>query len=140
MSMFYCFSCRTTLGYLRDLPTGPLLVTDYQKRKHEKHAVVSTSEHLQSIFFDPSTSAIRPYVEDALLRGPMEVDDQNPINFYSTSTGTVGFRYECGTPIKSQDAVRVVLSTSPERRHAFPENTARLVSATCTKCGRRIFG
>ena len=136
---YYCFQCRATLGYSRDLPNGALLVTDYQRQKHEKHSVVSTSERLQSIFADPSTSAIRRYVEDALLSGPMEIDDQNRVNFYSTSTGTVGYRYEWGTLVEFEDATKVVFSTSPERHHAFPENTARLSTATCAKCGRLIF-
>src|SRR5581483_4455446 len=104
MITYYCYPCRAMLGYSRDLPTGPLLAADYQRRKHDKHSVISTSEPLQSIFADASTSAVRPYVEDALLRGPMKIDDQNRVNFYSTSTGTVGFRYEFGTPIESQDA------------------------------------
>ena len=139
MTTYYCFQCRTTLGYSRDLPSGALLVTDYQKGRYEKHTVVSTSERLQSIFADPSTSAIRHYIKDALLTGAMEIDDQNRVNFYSTSTGTVGFRYEWGTLVESQDATKVVLSTSPERYHAFPENTARLSTATCAKCGRLLF-
>lgn len=140
MPIYYCLECRTTLGYSRELPIGPLVVTNYQSQKLQKHSIVSTSERLQSIFADPSTSAIRQHVEDALLSGAMEIDDQNRINFFSTSTGTLGFRYEWGTLVESQDATKVVLSTSPERRHAFPENTARLSTATCAKCGRLIFG
>lgn len=101
-------------------------MTDYQSRKYKKHSIVSTSERLQSIFTDPSTSAIRPYVEDALLWGAMEIDDQNRVNFYSTSTGTVGFRYEWGTLVEAQDATKVVLSWSPERRHAFPREYGSL--------------
>jgi hypothetical protein len=35
---------------------------------------------------DPSKSAIRRDLEEALLHGPMEVDDKGRINFYATSS------------------------------------------------------
>lgn len=130
---------RTKLGYSRQLPSGVLLQSTYQRDKHRKHTVLSTAERLQSIFADPSTSAIRPYVEAALLHGAMEIDDQNRVNFYATSTGTAGFRYEWGTLVEAQDAVKVVLSTDLARRHEFPESLNRLGRATCATCGRLIF-
>lgn len=99
----------------------------------------SAAERLQSIFADPSTSAIRPYVEAALLHGAMEIDDQSRVNFYATSTGTAGFRYERGTLIEQQDAVKVVLSTDATRRHEFPESLNRLGRATCATCGSLVF-
>lgn len=123
----------------RRLPAGPLLQTAYQRDKHQKHTQISTSEALQSIFADPSTTAIRPYVEAALSSGAMEVDDRGRINFYATSTGTAGFRYEWGVPIEEQDAVKVVLSTDSGRRHEFPESLHRLGGAICAQCRRPIF-
>ena len=57
---FYCFECRSQLGYARQLPSGPLIQTEYQRTKHRKHSEISAGERLQSIFADPSTSAIRP--------------------------------------------------------------------------------
>jgi hypothetical protein len=139
MAKFYCYECRLKLGYSRQLPSGPLLQTDYQRDKNKKHTELSTGKRLQSIFADPSTSGIRGYIEAALLSGAMEIDDQNRVNFYATSTGTAGFRYEWGTFLEEQDAVKVVLSTDPGRRHEFPESIDRLGCATCATCGRLIF-
>lgn len=136
--MFYCRKCRFELGYSRALP-GPILNTNYQRAKHAKHTVVSTSEELQSIFANPSTTAIREHVERALLAGPMEIDGCNRINFYSTGLDgrPTGYRYEWGILVNSQDATRVVLSTSPDRYHAFPDST--LNDPLCARCGEKIF-
>lgn len=90
MPTYYCSRCRFELGYSRELPSVALLESNYQKDKHQKHTVLSTAERLQSIFADPSTSAIRRDLEEALLHGPMEVDDKGRINFYATSTGSRG--------------------------------------------------
>ena len=115
MSEYYCSRCRFELGYSRELPSVALLESNYQKVKHQKHTVLSTAERLQSIFTDPSTSAIRRDLEEALLHGPMEIDDKGRINFYATSTGITGHRYEWGTLVQSQDMTKVVLSTSAMR-------------------------
>ena len=82
MPTYYCTRCRFELGYSRELPSVALLESNYQKDKHQKHTVLSTAERLQSIFADPSTSAIRRDLEEALLHGPMEIDDKGG----STST------------------------------------------------------
>ena len=139
MPEYYCSRCRFELGYSRELPSVALLESNYQKVKHQKHTVLSTAERLQSIFTDPSTSAIRRDLEEALLHGPMEVDDKGRINFYATSTGITGHRYEWGTLVQSQDMTKVVLSTSATLRHAFPESSFRLGATTCAKCGQSIF-
>ena len=127
------------MGYSRELPSVALLESEYQKAKHEKHSVLSTAERLQSIFTDPSTSAIRRDLEEALLHGPMEIDDKGRINFYAASTGVVGHRYEWATLVESQEMTKVVLSTSATLRHAFPESSFRLGVATCAQCGQSIF-
>ena len=137
--MFYCRNCRLERPeYDRGLP-GPLVTTDYQKGKHAKHTIVTSSEALQSIFSDPSTGAIREHVERALLNGPMEIDHRNRVNFYSTGLDgrPTGYLYELGELKGSQDATRVVLSTDAHRYHAFPDNT--LADPVCALCGERVF-
>jgi hypothetical protein len=137
--VFICRECRRVdLDFSRDVP-GPLLKTTYQQDKHRKHTLVSSSEALQSIFSDPSTSAIRAHVENAVLRGPVEVDVKGRVNFYSTGIDgqPTGHRYEFGTCISPADYTRVVLSTSPERWHAFPDNV--LANPVCDRCGRKVF-
>src|SRR5262245_49370522 len=118
MSKFYCRDCQPKLDWSLDLPsTQALYQSDYQKGKYRKHTELSTGERLQSIFNDPSTTSIRQFVEDALLRGPMEIDDQNRVNFYATSTGPVGFLARWGVRVEKQDAVRVVKTSDPTLRH-----------------------
>jgi hypothetical protein len=139
--IFYCSECRATFDeYRRTLAPGPLYQSDYQKKKQQKHTVVSISEALQSIFADPSTSAIRSYVERALSSGPVEIDDRSRVNFYSTSTGEAGSLYEAGAVADPfEDAVKVVLSTSTDLRHEFPVNVRSISHVLCHGCGRLVF-
>jgi hypothetical protein len=137
--MIVCRQCRKAdLDFSRKLP-GPLLKTTYQEDKHRKHTIVSTSEALQSIFSDPSTSSIRVHVENAVLHGPVEIDSKGRVNFYSTGLDgqPTGYRYEFGVCIAPSDATRVVLSTSPEKWHAFPDGI--LGDPVCDRCGRKVF-
>jgi len=140
MATYYCRACRLTLGYSPALPSGPLLQTSYQRQKHEKHTLVDPSERLQSIFADPSTASIRVEVEEALVSGPMEVDDDGRINFLSLPGTGSGFRYEWGTRIEAQDVTKVVLSSNAGLRHQFTEASTRLGDQRCCVCGYEIFG
>ncbi len=140
MATFFCATCRSELGYSREVSTARLLQSDYQRVKHQKHTDIDPDEHLQSVFRDPSTSSIRQHQERALLEGPMEVDDNSRTNFLCLSGDGTGMRYESGIPIESQDVTRVVLSSSAQRVHAFPESSARLGHPRCVRCGVEIFG
>ena len=136
---YYCSRCRFETGVLARVAERRLARSNYQKDKHEKHTVLSTAERLQSIFADPSASATRRDLAEALLHGPMEIDEKTRINFYATSTEITRHRYEWGTVVQSQDMTKVVLSTSATLRHAFPESSFRLGATTCAKCGQSIF-
>jgi len=136
--MFYCTACRLWLGHSRSLHPGPLLQSEYQRRKYEKHTVVDPSERLQSVFHDPSTSTIRVEVEKALLAGPMEVDDCGRVNFLTLSQAE-GHRYEWGVQVETQDLTKVVLSSRADLRHEFPEASTRLGCQRCCLCGSELF-
>jgi hypothetical protein len=140
MATYYCVACRVTLAYSPALPSGPLLQTDYQRQKHEKHTLVDPSKRLQSIFTNPSTASIRLEVEEALVSGPMEIDDEGRINFLTLSGAGSGFRYEWGTRIEAQDVTKVVLSSNAGLRHQFTEASTMLGAQRCCVCGNEIFG
>jgi hypothetical protein len=142
VAIFYCPECRSTVDeYRRTLASGPLYQSEYQKAKQQKHTVVSTSEALQSVFADPSSAAIRPFVERALSNGPVEIDDLGRVNFYSTSTGIAGSLHQAGALVDPhQNAVKVVLSTSTDFRHEFPVSISSISHVICHRCRRLVFG
>ena len=94
MATYYCATCKSELGYSREVSTGRLLQTDYQRAKHEKHTDIDPDLDLQSVFLDPSTVAIHQNQRQAILKGPIEIDDSSRINFLWLSADGTGRRYE----------------------------------------------
>ncbi len=122
---YYCHTCGSKLGLIRDPPHGKIIRTAQQYTSHLKHTVPDSRFSIQSVFADPSTSAYAGHLVSAMLAGAVEVDEQGRTNIIFAAGRQTGFRYEFGQLIQPSDAVKVVQSSNSGLVHAFPENRYR---------------
>lgn len=135
MSTYYCHECARRRGYLNKIETGKLIGTEYQLGKYAKHTCVASSEAIQSLFTDPSTSAYESYVVNSVLAGSVEVDAKGRRNIVWAAGQNIGFRYEHGVVRRPENVVKVVLSTDSSLIHCYAESSTQFVEASCLDCG-----
>ena len=135
---YYCHRCAKQLELINDPPTGKVVQTQYQYNKHRKHTVADSTQAIQSIFSDPSTSTYADHIVNTMLEGAVEIDDFGRKNIIWCAGRHTGFRYESGKLIQPSDAVKVVLSSDTNLVHAFPENSTAFNTETCSECGNLI--
>ena len=138
MPVYYCHDCADVLGLLQDYPVQPSIGTTYQQDKYFKHTVPSTQYPLQSVFTSPSTEEYGQYIVDASSAGSVEIDDMGRKNIIFVVGANSGFRYEYGQLKKPLDAVKIVLSSSTGKIHAYPEGSTSFSTQRCAKCGSLI--
>ena len=135
---YYCHGCGRQLGLIPDPPTGKVVRSAEQYRKHHKHTVPDSRYSIQSVFSEPSTSAYATHLVDAMAAGAVEVDDQGRTNIIWAAGRETGFRYEFGHLIRPSDAVKVVLSSNTGVVHTFPEHSTSFSAGLCEECGAQI--
>lgn len=135
MMKYYCHECARRLGYLGEIETSNLMGTHYQLEKYMKHTCPASSEAIQSVFAEASTSAYGRYVVNTTLAGSVEVDDKGRTNIIWAAGEKIGFRYEHGVLKHPENVVKVVLSTDSGRVHAYPQSSTEFAGASCLDCG-----
>ena len=140
MPVYYCHNSTDALCLLRDFPVQPSIGTTYQLDKYLKHTVPSAQYPLQSVFKSPSTEEYGRYIVDAGGAGPVEIDDVGRKNAIFVAGSNSGFRYEYGQLTQPLDAVKIVLSSSTGKIHAYPEGSTNFSTQRCAECGCPIVG
>jgi len=138
MSVLYCHRCGAEEGFLRQASTGGFLQSSYQLQKFMKHTIPSTGYDVASVFNDPSTQTYANYIVNTFASGCVEIDDRNRRNIIWVAGKTVGMKFEKGDPVLPEDAVKLVLSTDPQRVHAYPVSSTTLSTGFCSKCDGAI--
>ena len=138
MSVLYCHRCGAKEGFLGKASSGGFLKSSYQLQKFMKHTIPSTGYNIASIFNDPSTQTYGDYIVNALASGCVEIDDRNRRNIVWGAGKPVGMLFEKGVPVLPEDAVKLVLSTDPQKIHAYPVSSTTLSTRSCSKCGGAI--
>ena len=138
MSVYYCHKCSVDLNFIKDYVAENLLGSTYQMDKYIKHTWPSTAFPVQSVFSSPSTQLYGKYIIDAKFAGSVEIDAKNRKNIIYVAGEQCGFLYENGQLARPQNAVKVVLSSSTGKIHAFPESSTNFSTAECAKCGKPI--
>lgn len=138
VSVFYCHRCGAEEGFLRQASTGGFLQSSYQLQKFMKHTIPSTVHDVASVFNDPSTQTYANYIVNTFASGCIEIDDRNRLNVMWVAGKQVGMKLEKGVPVLPADAVKLVLSTDPQKVHAYPVSSTTLSTGFCFKCGGAI--
>jgi hypothetical protein len=99
-----------------------------------KHIVPDPLLPVVSVFESTHAERYEQYVVDTAASGLVEIDGAGRRNLVWLAGHRVGFRYEQGTLVGPQDAVKVVLSSDPGKIHAFPVSAAALTTVLCARC------
>ena len=135
MSKYYCHRCSVSNGYYINVYTSEPLGTPYQLAKFWKHTVPSTQDGIVSVFNSTSTGLYERYIIDAVDSGVVEFDHRRHRNIIGMAGEHIGSLYNQGDPLGHQHRTKVVLSSDPERMHAFP---TELRTGRCEGCGQPI--
>jgi hypothetical protein len=138
MSRYYCHQCAIKLGHIGNPTTEDVLGTTYQMKKFIKHTVPSTKYDLVSIFNDPSTQRYQDYIVEGFASGCYEINDHGRGSITLIAAPSAGARYRSGIFELPENAVRIVLSSNPQRLHTFPVSSTTLPAGFCAECGEPI--
>jgi hypothetical protein len=131
---YYCHVCAAANRLLYAPPADPL-ATQYQLGKYMKHTNPDPKYPVQSVFATASTQAYEHYIVSSLAAGAVALDARGTTVIWVAGKD-IGFRVEQGQLIAPQDAVKVVLSTDPEKTHGYSVHSSTFTGATCAQCGR----
>ena len=139
MPTYYCHSCASSIGELRNICSSGPFSSTYQLGKYLKHTVPDASYSYQSIFDNTATTHYREAIVNAACSGAVEYDDRGRKNLiYVATTGRIGCSFQNGVFVRPNNTIKVVLSSDPARVHAFTESSTQYSTATCVKCGSQI--
>ena len=138
MKTYYCHNCGLQHGYFDNVAHGKLLGTVKQREKFEKHTSPSTEFRIASIFNDSSTQAFEDYVVNTLASGCVEIDERRRRNIIWIAGKPTGALYRYGKFELPENSVKVVLSTDPQRIHAYPISSTTMSTGVCADCGGSI--
>ena len=138
MSVYYCHKCGVEQHGFGNVSTGLLLDSTYQLGKFMKHTIPSTGYNLASVFNDPSTQAYERYMVNTLASGCYEIDDQGRRNIIWVAGSPIGAQYRKGEYELSENSVKVVLSTDPQRIHAYPISSTSISTGFCSDCSTSV--
>jgi hypothetical protein len=134
MSQYYCHHCAARLGYLDNVRTSSLMGSIYQLDKYMKHTIPFTSYDYNSVFNDPTTQAYGDYIVNAKSAGCVEIDDRGRQNIVYYAGKEVGVLLINGKPTISEDTIKVVCSTNPQKIHAYPIEDSTISTGICEDC------
>jgi len=139
MPVYYCHSCASSMGELANVCSSGPFSSTYQLEKYIKHTVPDSSYAYQSVFHDRSATQYRKAIVNAACAGAVEFDDQGRKNIiYVATTGSIGCTFQNGVFIHSNNTIKVVLPSDPNRVHAFTESSTRYSIAICNRCGTPV--
>jgi len=139
MPVYYCHDCASSMGELRDVCSSGPFSSTYQLDKYIKHTVPSSSYAIQSILDDTSATLYRNYIVNAAASGSVEFDDYGRKNIiYVASTGGIGTTFKNGRFVRSNNMIKVVLPSDPNKIHAFTDSSTNYSTAFCASCGKSI--
>lgn len=134
MPTYYCHKCASKLGYLSNYCSSSLIGSTYQLEKYIKHTIPDPSLDFQSVFSSPSTNQYRNYIVNASCAGSVEFDDKGRRNIIYVADKVVGVYFRKGEFHHSNNTVKVVLSTEPNKIHAFTESSTNYSTGCCSVC------
>ena len=139
MPKYYCHSCASSMGALGNVCSSRPFSSPYQLEKYLKHTVPASSYSYQSVFDNTATTQYREAIVNAACAGAVEYDDRGRKNLiYVASKGRIGCSFRNGVFVRSNDTIKVVLSSDPARAHAFTESSTQFSTALCENCGASI--
>ena len=138
MPTYYCHNCASNSGYLSNYHSSSLVGSTYQLDKLIKHTNPNPSFDDQSIFSSPSTDQYRNYVVSASCAGSFEIDDKGRRNIIYVAGRDIGASFRTGVFQRANDTVKVVLSTDPNKIHAFTKSSTEYSTGYCSMCTRPI--
>ncbi len=122
------------------MPTTDFLATDYQRQKHQKHTVPSSSHPVQSVFDEPSQEYYLQTIQEAYHQGALDVTSRGTdILFCPSTQSTFGFKQRWGSHVGRQDTVRVVKTTDALEVHAYLNASSDHSTHRCDVCGGPLF-
>ena len=137
---YHCAKCTDAKGLRPSAPSTDFLLTSYQRDKHTKHTVPSSSHTVQSVFDDPSEAYYQQTLLQAYRYGALEATSRGTdILFCPSTQSTVGYKQQWGTHVARQDTIRVVLSSDSVKVHAFLNASSDHTQHRCGTCGGPLF-
>ena len=139
MPTYYCHSCASSMGELRNVCSSGPFSSTYQLDKYIKHTVPNSGYSYQSIFDNTATSHYKEAIVNTACAGAVEYDNRGRKNLiYVATTGRIGCSFQNGVFQRPNDTIKVVLSSDPARVHAFTESSTEYSTALCANCGASI--
>jgi len=138
MPTYYCHNCAIKSGYLSNYYPSSPVGSSYQLEKYIKHTNPDPSFDYLSVFSIPSTDEYKNYVVSASCSGSVEIDNEGRRNIIYVAGKNIGASFKKGNFQRLNDTVKVVLSTEPNRIHAFTESSTKYLTGFCSLCNRPI--
>ena len=135
MSEYYCHKCATSKGFFRNYYSSAPVGSSYQLEKFIKHTTPDPTYQINSVFNNSSTEIYQKYIVSASCSGSVEIDDYGRKNTIWVAGKEIGVLHINGNPVLPQDAVKVVLSTDPNKIHGYSVNSTDFHTKTCIECG-----
>jgi hypothetical protein len=136
MKKYFCHRCSAARKYLEAIRSDSLLQSPYQLGNYMKHTVPNAKSDVLSVFSSTSTSAFESYVINSKTAGSVEIDERGRANIIWVAGKDIGLKYVRGQVVGPEDAVKVVLSTSTGRIHAYPQSSKQFLPEVCADCGK----
>lgn len=76
MPRYYCHSCASSMGELRNVCSSGPFSSIYQLEKYLKHTIPDSSYSYQSIFDNTATTHYREAIVNTAYAGAVEYDDR----------------------------------------------------------------
>ena len=116
-----------------------MLGSEYQRAKHKKHTLPSSSHPLQTVFDSNRTAYYDDCIRETYARGALEIDSRGTNLIFCPSTGSdIGSKYKWGKEASRQDTVIAVKTSDPTGVHAFLKASSQYSAVRCTRCGEPV--
>ncbi len=138
MCTYLCHQCARARGELPPFAGEPFVGNQYQFDKYVKHTVPTTGPLPVSVFDLEELSAYSGYAVQAQSEGCVEFDCSGRKNIVWAAGRLTGFLIKNGELVQPLDAVKVVLTSSTGRVHAFPAPSTAFSIGVCSVCGQPI--
>lgn len=138
MNKYYCHKCSAEKGYLNSVENLNFTGSSYQLSKFLKHTVPSTQNGLLSVFNSGCYGQYKNYIVNTMASGSTEIDDYGRKNIVWFAGSNTGLSYRDGNLEMPIDSVKVVLSDSDSKIHAFPTSSNEIHYKKCAECRNDI--